>query len=828
MKYLVFVFFTAILMQVSQLAFSQGPSRGNYQGAMPMDAKITGTVIDGSNGQQVEYAVIAVRKQKDSSLVTGTTSTSTGSYTVEGLPYGKFYCEITFVGYKKQKVENILLTPNHKIANLGTIKIDPASTNISEVVVTGNKSPIEYKIDKKIVDVSSNIAATGGTLVDALQNTPSVQTDVEGNVTLRGNSNFTVLIDGKPSPLNGTEALQQIPANLVQNVEIITNPSAKYDAEGTAGIINVVMKKQKVSGMNGIFNVTGGTGNNFGTLDKNGANFNMNYKYSKFNFTLGADFTDMKYGITSYSHTQNDTLNKLVLDRTANSTFDFHRQGKGIKFGVDYDITKNSTISLMGSIGSRNMYRPNTSNTFDIHYDTLGNKKNVANYIASSTNEAIRAYYNLNLNYQLKLDDKGQQLSASTYFNAGPDNVPSNVIIDTTNSNWASLHKQQPQLQVAQNSYETEFRGNLDYTLPIGEQGKLEIGYQGRFYQNNGNDSTIGSIYTPIQQLKAKDQIEAGYVSFSNSSFIDYQLGFRTEYEMRDIKFGNNDKKMNNPFYDPTVHLSKQLPWDLQLLASYTRRINRPREWNLNPVPRYQSLTSIMVGDPGLKPEIANSYELSLQKKLNEASFISAESFFRQTDHLMYQKMGFENNNNILTFENLGNDRSIGVEFMLNLALARFFNFNASSSIYNYHIFGQPITNPNAKSSTNTWNIKVNPTIRMPWGMGIQINYTYNGPTINATEGKQLGYYSSSVGIRQEILKHKGSLTLMAQNPIGYTRVISTTYGDNTTSYGWFQRESKVYLLTFSYRFNNYKVQPNKHPQEDNNNNDMDINGIGY
>ncbi len=155
----------------------------------------------------------------------------------------------------------------------------------------------------------------------------------------------------------GSEALQQIPANLVQNVEIITNPSAKYDAEGTAGIINVVMKKQEVRGINGIFNVTGGTGDNLSTLDKYSANMNLNYKYSKFNFTLGADFTDMKYALTSYSHSQNDTLNKLVLDRTANGNGYFHRQGRGIKLGVDYNITRNSTISLMGNIGLRKMQR---------------------------------------------------------------------------------------------------------------------------------------------------------------------------------------------------------------------------------------------------------------------------------------------------------------------------------------------------------------------------------------------------------------------------------------------------------------------------------------
>ena len=789
---------------------------GRYQAGMPMEGKITGKVIDAVSGQPIEYAVIAIHKSKDSSLVTGATCNETGAFSIENLPYGRFYVEVTFVGYKKVVIPNILITKNQPTNNIGAVKLGTSVTSINEVIVTGNHPTIEYKIDKKVVDVSNNITASGGNLVDALQNVPSVQTDVNGNVTLRGNANFTVLIDGKPSPLTGSEALQQIPASLVQNVEIITNPSAKYDAEGTAGIINVVMKKQKIKGINGVLNATAGTN------DKYSANVNFNYKVSKFNFILGGDYTDMKYQMTSYSQQISDTLN-----RTMNGSGNFHRQGKGLKFGVDYDISKNSNISFMGNIGSRNMFRPSVNNTRDIY------PNDTVYYISTSTTGATRSYYNLSLDYQLKLDDKGQQLSATAYYNAGPDNAPSITSMDSTNSKWKSLNQRHDSLQVAQNSYEKEFRGKIDYALPIGEKGKFEAGYQGRYYQNIGSDSISGSINVPNEHLLAKDQIQACYLSFSNSSFIDYQLGIRPEYEIRDIQYdtiSNNklipvDTKMNKLFISPAVHLSKQLPWDLQLLASYTRRINRPRDWNLNPVARYQSLTSRLVGNPDLLPEIANTFELSLLKKLNEASFISAEGFLKQTKDLMYMLPTFSNNISTMTFENLGHDRSIGAEFMLNLALAKWFNFNASSSEYYYEIIGQSLLNPNAKTSTYTWNIKVNPSVRLPWGMGVQINYTYNGATINATGGHVSGYYNSSFGIRQDLFKHKASLTLTSQNPIGYTRVVSTSYGNNMVTTGWMQRESQIYMLTFSYRLNNYKVQQNKKPTDDSNGGDQDMNG---
>jgi outer membrane receptor protein involved in Fe transport len=231
------------------------------------------------------------------------------------------------------------------------------------------------------------------------------------------------------------------------------------------------------------------------------------------------------------------------------------------------------------------------------------------------------------------------------------------------------------------------------------------------------------------------------------------------------------------------------------------------------------------MGNANLKPQFTNSYELNLEKKLNEASFISAEGFYRNAVNLIQQFANYDSATRIttLSFSNIDHDRSVGVELMLNLVPAKWFNFNSSWSIYNYTMFGTP--NPSIDNSTNTWNLRINPTIRLKWGTAIQLNYVYNAPTITA-QGTRSAFYNTGIGIRQELLKRKGSLTIQIQNPVGLTRSTSTTSSKNLYSYNWFQRESKVFMFTFSYRINNYKVQKTKSQQDDNGNgSDMDMMG---
>ncbi len=827
MRTILILIITVIFTLDSGMILAQVQGWGGNQSNMPKDAKITGTIVDESNGQHVPYAVVAIYRAKDSSLVTGVMSNDDGSFTIQELPYGKFFILVTSIGYKKHKYNNVILTPAQKVASIGTIKVNPSATSLNEVKVVGTAPPILYQIDKKVINIEQNVTASGGTLADALQNAPSVQTDVQGNITLRGSSNFTVLVDGRPSPIEGSEALQQIPASLVQNVEIITNPSAKYDAEGSAGIINIIMKKQKVQGESGMVNVTAGNGNKYS------ANLNLNYKISKFNFTLGGDFTDMK-SVVKNNMSNTDTLKQQTIkNQEINGNGNFHRQGMGLNAGIDYAIDDKNSLTLTGSIGSRTFSRPLNSNYHDV-YDTISKPPANIYYLNSTNPELKRSYGTLNLDYLLKLDSAGQQLSASVYFLAGPNDNISSLEEDTTDANWNSLGKAKINQQTSQNINGTDLRTKADYTLPVSTKGKLEAGYQGRYSNSTGEyilKNYVGDAWvedtSQRDNFTFKDQIQASYVTFSNSMFLfDYQLGLRSEYEDRILnqEILNKEYKVNRIDFFPTIHLTRQLPWDFQIQASYTRRINRPQQWKIDPFVIHLDPQTIQHGYPGLLPEFANSYELNLEKKLTETSFISIEGYLRQTSNLIQQISTFDQSTQITTntFANIDHDRAMGSEFMTYLEPVKWFNLNCSFNVYNYHMFGTPI--PTVANNINTWNIRVNPTFRVSRHTTVQASYAYNAPTITA-QGSRSAYYFSTVGIKQSLFKQKGSLTLQVRDLVGHTNYITTTESPHQYKYSNFQRESQVFLLTFSYRINNYKVKQNKKQNQDTNsdNNEEDM-----
>jgi len=782
---------------------------------------ISGRVTDANGNKPVQYASIALYKTRDSSLVTGAISGMDGTFSMQNVPFGQYYIEISFVGFKKQRFDGIMLTPKQKAVSLGDLKIEEISENLKEVEVVGKQNFMEYKIDRKVIAVSQDIASAGGSAVDVLQNTPSVTVDVDGNVSLRGSSNFTVLIDGKPSIMDGSEALQQIPASTIQSIEIITNPSAKYDPDGVAGIINVVMKKNKISGVSGVFNVSAAT------QKQNSADFLVNYKTGKFNIFAGGNYQDFKIPGSMKLRRENygeDTT--WYLSNDADATM--KRNGYTLRGGFDLSLDTTTSFSFSGDYNNQSFGR-----TMEGKYHQYSIPSTTDKYYRQSSGfDRTRDEYELNMYFQHKFSKPGHELSGSVDYSSETPTEKNPLGKTITNSLWVPVDSiDRSDARSYQSGNENDWRIKLDYTLPLSGKKKLEAGYQARF--NNENNDYRYENLDPDQGLwiadssrtnsnQFKNNMQAAYAIFSNSTnWFDYQVGLRVEYTDRLMKQKITDQEypLYKLDYFPSVHLSKSLKYDQQVLLSYSRRINRPRSFYLDPFPMYIDPLNTRVGNPGLESEYTNSYELNYQKKF-KAITMSVEGYYRQTSNMISQISKPSESDPLVminTFENFNSNSSTGVELMADATVSKAVDLNLSGTVYHYKLNGT-ILGEDATSSTTTWNMRMNSNIRFKWGTRVQLMAFYNGPSISP-QGTQGDFFMANIGVKQQFFKRKVDLTLQLKNVLNSMKFNSTS---SQSGVFWtsteFRRKGPVLGFTLTYRINNYREIRQKQQQEDESN----------
>ncbi|MBN2214371.1 MAG: TonB-dependent receptor [Bacteroidales bacterium] len=820
MKKFCLIGFAAIILFT---AGAQPYQRGQDLSKLPREGVITGKVRDLVSEKFVEYATIAVFSQRDSSLAGGTISQPDGSFTVNNLPYGMLYLEASFVGYKKTRITKILLAPQKKTVDLGVITIEPSATSLEAVEVVAERPQIEYKIDKKVITVDQNIVATGGTAVDVLENTPSVQVDIEGNVSLRGSSSFTVLIDGKPSVLEGSEALQQLPTSTIQSIEIITNPSAKYDPEGSAGIINVIMKKQKQSGINGIIDATVSSNGSYG------GDVLFNLRKNKINYFLGGNYHERNFGSTGYLEKQIFNVDTFFQIKNVEGTF--HRDGIRLRGGFDYNIDSRNTISLSGRIGQFSFGRTTEAKQNEYYQPA---RDESLYFIQDNDFEITRKFYELALDYQLKLNENGHQLQASVTYEDESSTEKSILKQDTVNSNWKSIGAPAYQERTFEDDGETEFRAKIDYTLPFSERSKFEAGYQADYegssgnyrFQNYNNQEYIWMENDSLFNDKDfNDIVHALYATYSNGlgKLFDYQVGLRVENNDRVLIQNETNERYTFNRWDlfPGIHISKQLPKSFQVQASYTRRINRPGDRELDPFRTYMDPYTSRVGNPGLKPEYTNSYELNVQKNLKGTGFISMELFHRQTNNLIdrYTVVDTLTRISTFTFKNIARDYSTGAELMINMPFAKWWNFNASSSFFSYSLKDSTGIIDLDKSSF-TWGARFNSTFRFNTGTQVQLMGFYRAPSITS-QGERRGFFFTNLGIRQEFFSRKLIVSLQVRDILGMAKFEDISSGEGFYQYHKRKRESQIVRLSVSYKINNYR-------QRERRQNGQDINEVEY
>jgi outer membrane receptor protein involved in Fe transport len=803
----------ALLLGTASFAFPQSPSGGNM--VRPAGGSISGRVFSKVQKVPMEYTNVVLYKAADSSMVTGSITDKKGSFRFQGLRDGKYYLQVHFIGFNIKKIGNLVISSNHKEIKLPDILLIPATATLKDVEVTARQPRVSYQIDKKVVDVSKDLTAAGGTAIDALQNVPSVDVDLEGNVTLRGSSNFTVLIDGRPSVLSGSDALQQIPASAIKNIEIITNPSAKYDPEGVGGIINIILKEEKRKGLNGMI------GGSTSTAKQYQGNVLLAYRKGKVNYTLSVNGNNRPMNMHSVQHNET-TANDTTLYRNSDITGVRARKGYRIKGGVDFFFNEKTSLFLAASIGSYG-FGSNNSSDIDIYNNPFTFR---ADTNSVNNSDRIGNYYSGQMDFLHKFSDLGHQIEILVFYSdrKGDDLETQNSY--ATDANWIRLGTTANSIQTDTKDTSSDFRFKIDYALPVGVKGKFEAGGEARMGHQTGQydymnyDTVTGTWRFNSNNSSVIDftrNIYAGYVSFKDQiDKFGYEVGFRGEYTDRSVNTndGTGTFKIKRFDYFPSVYLSYKFNHNYQLYTSYTRRIDRPHGWDLNPFPRIIDAYNVRVGNPRLEPEYIDSYELGMQKAIG-ASFISLEGYYRIGRNNVADILTLGNNGIIYhTNANLDKDYSAGVEAMMNLRPVKWFDFNISGTVYHYRLTGN-VTGSNVSAKSTNWNTRFTPSFKLKHDFQIQFMGVYRSPTVTV-QGSRKGFFYTNLALRKDFLDKKLNVIVSARDLFRTAKWDMISSGTGFYNHSTFQRQSPIITFSINYFINNYKQRPNRQQQNGN------------
>ncbi len=763
---------------------------------------LKGTIVDSKSSEPVQYANVLLKQVKDSSLVAGTVTGNNGEFILPNIPEGKYYLVVTYIGYKKKTVENITVSQSDQEKTIGAIKLEQQNIEMKETQVTGQKMMEEFKLDKKVINVSQDINSSGGTALDVLQNQPSVRVDADGNISLRGSTSFTVLINGRPGILQGNDALRQIAANTIDKIEIITNPSCKFDAEGAAGIINIELKRSSVYNLSGVANAS------LGSKDKYSGDFTINNNMGEFRLNGNVN---LKRNI-SYSYQNVTVLSNLqtgIYDGGADMIQRDARNQYDGRLGFEYDLNDKSTISLSANIGRVE---------FDRDYDWLMNKldRNINSYSIISNRVNLYAnYYNAVFFYNLKMVPKVDELNfEALYTNV---NNPTDQYTDEypTDPNFQNRSLTPSMAAFSNGVTRSEGRMKLDYSHTYGEKSKLESGLQANLnsrtidnLNKNYSWDSLAWIDDPVytNNYDFRNNIYAGYIKYNNSiSDVDFQLGLRGEYNDRVLTQKTLGKDFKYQKFDlfPSASLSAKIFTDHQIQLSYSRRINRPNDGLLNPYPFWNTSVASIYGNPDLKPEFIDSYELNYQKMIDK-TFLSVQTYYRLRTDGILQAINIDQNGKYITImSNFEQSKTLGAEISSSFTPVVYLRFDPAINLFNYSATGV-INNMNVESSQFTWTARLSAMMFFSQDSRIQVLGYYASKQIDPQSAIK-AMFILNVTLRQDLFDKKLSLTLQARNLLKTSAYDALTTGNNFTSEMYVRSEIPVVSFNVSYNFNNFK-----------------------
>jgi outer membrane receptor protein involved in Fe transport len=769
-------------------------------GASGPGGTIKGHVIDAVTEAPLEYANIILFSKASGSQATGTITRKNGYFELTPVRPGTYDLEIKFMGFETGSVEDVRVAPPEMSVDIGTVALERSVIPLEEVEVSADRPDIVFQIDKKVVNVGKRYTTTSGTAVDVLENVPSVTVDIDGNVSLRGSTSFTVLLDGRPTVLDPSDVLQQIPASTIDNIEIITNPSAKYDPDGISGIINIVTKKSKLEGVSGTVNL------NAGLNYKYGADFLVNLKRNGFNAYLAADYNRREYPGTMESENRTYRGADTTIVRSEGES-GWERTMYSLRGGIDLPLSPADNLNLEVRGGGREMER-----TSDRDFDEWTSSAGTTNsYVSRGGWERSGNFYSLSTDYRHSFEGDGHELSAQVSFDSRDGDEESNNELQDMGGVVTSGERS------TEDGLGSRLRTKFDYTLPLGEGTKIETGYQSRFDRMDAEsnmyeydpDSFGYEFREQYSHTSEFDRdIHSLYAIYSGEAGrLGYQGGIRGEYTDRRTELTDTGESFSIDRWDyfPTVHFSYEYSKGHQMLLSYTRRIDRPRHWHLEPFITWWDAYSVRKGNPDLRPEYIDSYELAYQRHFG-ATMLSAEAYYRFTHNKVERvRSVYEDNILLHTVENVGTDYTFGTELMLNVDNLKWWSISLMGNLYDYRVEGTLFDEPFSEGSFN-WNVRFNNTFKIGQSTRLQINGIYNSPSASS-QGEREGFTTTDAAIKQTLFTRNLTATLQVRDVFGTGRFESTSEGRDFYSYILFDRESPVVTLTLSYNFNNYRPE---------------------
>ncbi len=781
---------------------------------------ISGHVSDSEGDEPLEYANIAVYSTPDSALVTGGITNENGDFKIENLNDGSYYVKIHFLGYTIKQLETFELEGKQTLS-LGNIKLEPSRQLVDEVNVSGNRINSINKLEKQSYKADQFESAKGGSAVAVLRNMPSVAVDGEGVITVRGSSGFLLLINGKPVLTDAQSALSQIPANSVDNVELITSPSAKYDPDGKAGIINITTKTGTTNGSGLIVNANYGLPSftDFGNdriAKRFGGDITFNYQKNKWDISMGGNYTrddlaGFREGYVFIKNPDNNTINYLP----SMGERSFNRYNYAVRALIEFKADKNNVFSAGVFSGKR--YQQRDANLFYSNYQTT---------FTTGTKIYDAPYYNAN--NQIKQGTFTLGNFDFTHFFNNESSLKASFLYeyDDLYGNTHNHNLTEPGgdlLQYVQNPYQKPIEGyrfNLDYSTEI-FNGKLESGYQ---FRNDSQDGNFDYIVEPedlnqpdLQYFRgtavSKNQINSLYSQFSaKSEKLEYMFGLRYEFSRRTVKlsFDTNTHVLELSNFFPSASLLYSIIPDFKLKAGFSRRIQRSTNNQLNPIPEREHSETLELGDPDLKPEFVNLAELGVTKTFNNGSSVFLTGYIQDSKDPV-QRVNSIYNDSILyrVYTNVEKGTSVGFELGADLHPAKWWAFYFGGNIYRQTYKGdlKILNDPVFTVNNEKWvySLNANSTFNFTSSLSLQanVNYLSKRPT---AQGEDSRYLIPNLSLKKNFLGNRLTATVQWQNiDLGMHqshRQRITTWGENfytTTNYIY---ETDFVMLNLSYNFN--------------------------